>query len=139
MGSESTSGKGQSRKGGCDMKRIRAVGVVLLCATLLVGLGSLGIAGEGSKAAVMPFEGQVKSVKVDTCGMQPGMCEGSIVLAKKGGGEVSLGIKAGTWIKRGDNLVTIGELGVGNYVKVQAMQLAGETTPRITWMDAGSE
>jgi hypothetical protein len=29
----------------------------------------------------------------------------------------------GTWIKRGDHLVLIDELGVGNYVKAQAIPL----------------
>jgi hypothetical protein len=91
------------------------------------------MAGASAKATVKPYEGQIKSVKVDKCGLQPGSCEGSVILAKKGGGEeVTLVIKPGTWLKRGDQLVTIDELGIGNYVMVEAVQLPGEQQERIT-------
>jgi len=94
---------------------------------------SLVLAGAASKATVIPYEGQIKSIKIDKCGLQPGSCEGSVILAKAaGGGEVTLAIKPGTWLKRGDQLVTIDELGVGNYVKVEAVQLPGEQLERIT-------
>jgi urease accessory protein UreE len=97
----------------------------------------LAIAGQGSSAKVQPYEGQIKSVKIDKCGMQPGSCEGSVILAKKGSGEeVTLKIAQGTWLKRGDLLVTIDELGIGNYVKVEAVQLAGEPLQRITILSA---
>src|SRR5918996_3276599 len=100
------------------MKRLKAMMVLLLCMALLVGPASLATAGAASSAKVMPYEGQIKSIKVDKCGLQPGSCEGSIVLARAGGGgEVTLAIKPGTWMKRGDGFVTIDELGVGNYVK----------------------
>jgi hypothetical protein len=81
----------------------------------------------------MSFEGQIKSIKVDKCGLQPGSCEGSIVLAKAGTGEeVTLAIKPGTWLKRGDQFVTVDELGVGNYVKAEAVQLPGQQLQQIT-------
>lgn len=38
-------------------------------------------------------------------------------------GEVTLAILPGTWIKRGDRLVLIDELGVGNYIMAQAAPL----------------
>jgi hypothetical protein len=99
---------------------------------------SLAMAGAGSKAAVQPYEGQIKSIKVDKCGLQPGSCEGSVILARAAGaGEVTLAIKPGTWLKRGDQLVTIDELGVGNYVKVEAVQLPGEPLQRITILSTG--
>ena len=70
------------------------------------------MAGAAPKATVKPYEGQIKSIKVDKCGLQPGSCEGSVILAQAaGGGEVTLAIKPGTWLKRGDQLVTIDELG----------------------------
>jgi hypothetical protein len=114
------------------MTRCRIAGILLLCAALVFGLVSLGIAGTGSKTTSKPFEGQIKSIKIDKCGLQPGSCEGSIILAQAGGGEVELAIKPGTWIKRGDQFVTIDELGVGNYVKTEAIQLPGERLQRIT-------
>jgi hypothetical protein len=108
------------------MKRINAVVVLLLCTVLVVGLMSLGMAGEQRQPPVKEYEGQIKAVKIDKCGLQPGSCQGSIVIAQKGGGDVTLAILPGTWIKRGDHLVLIDELGVGNYVKAQATPLPEE-------------
>jgi hypothetical protein len=98
---------------------------------------SLAMAGAGSRAAVQPYEGQIKSIKIDKCGLQPGTCEGSVILAPVGGaGEVTLAIKPGTWLKRGTQLVTIDELGVGNHVKVETVQLPGEPLQRITILNS---
>jgi hypothetical protein len=98
---------------------------LLLGAALAMGLVSLGVAGEQRQTSVKEYEGQVKSIKIDKCGLQPGTCEGSIVLAPKAGEEVALLIRPGTWIQRGDQLVLIDELAVGNYLKAQATQLPG--------------
>jgi hypothetical protein len=107
--------------------------VLLLCTAFSLALISSAIAGASSSAKVMPYEGQIKSIKVDKCGMQPGSCEGSVVVAQAAGkGEVTLAIKTGTWLKRGDQFVTIDELGVGNYVKVEAVQIPGEPLQRIS-------
>ena len=115
------------------MKQFRMGGILLLCAGLSWVLVSLAMAGAASTAAVQPYEGQIKSIKVDKCGLQPGSCEGSVILAQAAGkGEVTLAIKPGTWLKRGDQLVTIDELGVGNYVKVEAVEFVDEKLPRIT-------
>ena len=115
------------------MKRGRIGRMCLLSIALSWALVSLVMAGAGSKATVKPYEGQIKSIKVDKCGLQPGSCEGSVILAQRGGGgEVTLAIMPGTWLKRGDQLVTIDELGVGNYVRVEAIQLPGEQLERIT-------
>ena len=115
------------------MKRVRIGGMCLLCIAFSWALVSLAMAGAGSKATVQPYEGQIKSIKIDKCGLQPGSCEGSVILAQAGGdGEVTLAIKPGTWLKRGNQLVTIDELGVGNHVKVEAVQLPGEQLQRIT-------
>jgi hypothetical protein len=101
---------------------------------------SLAMAGAASKTTVQPYEGQIKSIKVDKCGLQPGSCEGAVVLARAGGGgEVTLAIKPGTWLKRGDQLVTIDELGVGNYVKVEAVQIPGVQLQQITVLSTGGD
>jgi hypothetical protein len=105
------------------MQRINAVMGLLLGAALAVGMLSLGVAGEQQEPTVKAYEGQIKSIKIDKCGLAPGSCEGSIVIAQKGGTDVTLAILPGTWIKRGDHLVLIDELGVGNYVKAQAVPL----------------
>jgi hypothetical protein len=120
------------------MKRLRIAGIGLLCTALSWGLVSLALAGAPSTAPVQPYEGQIQSVKIDKCGLQPGTCEGSVILAKAGGGgEVTLAIKPGTWLKRGDQFVTIDELGVGNYVKVEAIQIPGQQLQQITVLGVG--
>ena len=107
---------------------------LFLCIALLLGI--MALAGATSKATAQPFEGQIKSVRINKCGLQPGSCEGSVILSQGGGAEVELAIMPGTWIKRGDRLVTIDELGVGNYVKTEAIQLPGEPLQRITVLSA---
>lgn len=107
------------------MKRINVVVGLLLYVALAVGVVSLVVAGEQRPTPVKQYEGQVKSIKIDKCGLQPGSCEGSIVIAQKGGSDVALVIKPGTWIQRGDHLVLIDELGVGNYLKARAASLPG--------------
>jgi hypothetical protein len=98
------------------------------------------MAGTPAKAAVQPYEGQIKSIKVEKCGLQPGSCEGSIIMARAGGaGEVTLAVKPGTWLKRGDQFVTIDELGVGNYVKVEAVQIPGIQLQQITILSTGGD
>jgi hypothetical protein len=122
------------------MKQLRMGGILLLCAGLSWVLVSLAMAGAASKATVHPYEGQIKSIKIDKCGLQPGSCEGSVILARaEGGGEVTLAIKPGTWLKRGDQLVTIDELGIGNYVKVETVRLPGEQVDRITILETARE
>jgi hypothetical protein len=96
------------------------------------------MAGAAPAVKTQPYEGQIRSIKVDKCGLQPGSCEGSIILARAANaGEVTLAIKPGTWLKRGDQLVTIDELGVGNYVKVEAVQLPGVELQQITVLSSG--
>jgi hypothetical protein len=115
------------------MKRVRTTLVLFLCATCSLALVASVMAAAGSSAKMQPYEGQIKSIKIDKCGLQPGSCEGSVILARSGNaGEITLAIKPGTWLKRGDQFVTIDELGVGNYVKVEAVQIPGEPLQRIT-------
>ena len=129
---------GELSEGGGQMKRLRIGGILLLCAGLSWALVSLAMAGAASKATVQPYEGQIKSIKIDKCGLQPGTCEGSVILARAANaGEITLAIKPGTWLKRGDQFVTIDELGVGNYVKVEAVQLPGQQLQQITILSSG--
>lgn len=129
------------------MRRTTAFIIGLLGLTLMAGAVSFVSAAEEEKpyrikrqaqTPVNQYEGQIKSIRIDKCGLQPGSCEGSIILAKKEGGEVKLKIGPGTWIRRGDNVVLIDELGVGNYVRVQAVRLPPEDEERITLMEAST-
>jgi hypothetical protein len=111
-------------KGDLHMIRITTLmGVGVLGAALVVGWGPLGRAGEPSQTPVRQYTGQVQSIKIDRCGLQPGTCEGSMVLKLQSGQEVALAIQPGTWIMRGDRLALIDELGVGNYIRARAMPL----------------
>src|ERR671923_2287271 len=95
-----------------------------LGALLTVGLGPWGVAGAAPQGPVQSYTGQVREIKIDQCGLEPGTCEGSLVLAQARGQEVDLAIPVGTAIQRGGQRVHLEELGVGNYVMVQAAPLS---------------
>jgi hypothetical protein len=103
---------------------------LVLLLTLASGLSIvwLSLAGQGYTTSV--YEGQIKSIKIDKCGMQPGLCEGSIILGGKGGSDTPVDVRIGTWIKRGNNFLTIEDLKVGDQVKAQTFRLPGEANPR---------
>jgi len=104
--------------------------VVACCCALAVALSLTwqGLAGQGYTTTI--YEGQITSIRVDKCGLQPGLCEGSILLARPGGGDVAVDVRVGTWIKRGDEFLTIEHLKIGDHVKAQTFRLPGEPTPR---------
>jgi hypothetical protein len=65
-------------------KRIkRGLTVLGLGAMLAVGAGSWGMAVAAPTA--QPYTGQVREITIDQCGLEPGMCEGSLVLAQARG------------------------------------------------------
>ena len=108
------------------MKRKSLLMRLGLGAILMVGVGAWGVASAASQAPVQMYTGQVREVKIDQCGLQPGTCEGSIVLQQSGGQEVALAIPPGTAIQRGDQRVHLEELGIGNYVRAQAAPVPDE-------------
>jgi len=106
-------------------KRVTRGLTVLGLAALLVGMViSPGMAGTSAPTSVQPYTGQIREITIDECGPQPGTCKGSIVLDQPRGRGVALAIRPGTRIQRGDQLVYLSELGIGNYVRVQAMPLS---------------
>src|SRR5262245_41406199 len=94
-----------------------------LAALLTVGAGTWGVANAATPAQDQSDTGQVREIKVHQCSLAPGTCAGSLVLAQARGQEVDLVIPAGTTIQRGNQRVHLEELGVGNYVMVQAAPL----------------
>jgi hypothetical protein len=119
------------------MKRIRTVLILLLSGVISLALAGSIMAGASSSVKMQPYEGQIKAIKVEKCGLQPGSCEGSVILVGQPVLGKPLAIKPGTWLKRGDQLVTIDELGIGNYVKVEAVQLPGQQLQQITVLSSG--
>jgi hypothetical protein len=112
------------------MRRKHIQGVLMsvgLGALLTLGVGASGVASAAEQTTVQPYTGQVREITIDQCGLEPGTCEGSLVLAQARGQEVTLAIPAGTAMQRGDQPVHLDELGVGNYVMVQARPLPSET------------
>ena len=102
-------------------KRMKqAVTVLGLGTMLVVGAGAWGMAGATPQATAQTYRGQVREITIDQCGLEPGTCEGSLVLAQARGQEVTLTIPAGATMQRGDERVHLEQLGVGNYVMVQA-------------------
>jgi hypothetical protein len=88
------------------------------------GMGAWGVASAAAQGPVQSYTGQVRAINIDQCGLKPGTCEGSLVLAQARGQAVDLAIPAGTAIQRGGQGVYLEELGVGNYVMVQAAPLS---------------
>jgi hypothetical protein len=106
------------------MPRIKAV--VLLLAWIALALGSMaqGPVGEWGWSHLQQYWGQVQSISVDKCGQRPGLCEGTMVLTLRHGSTVRLAIRPGMWLKRGDRLVRLEELRVGDQIHVQAFEVA---------------
>jgi hypothetical protein len=98
--------------------------VVGLGAMLTVGMGAWGVTSAAQRGPVQSYTGQVREIKIDQCGLEPGTCAGSLVLAQARGNQVVLAISEGTTIQRGHQRVHLEELGVGNYVMVQAAPLS---------------
>jgi hypothetical protein len=109
------------------MRRNQIQGVLMgfgIAALLTIGVGAWGMASAAPQAQAQSYTGQVREIKIDQCGLEPGTCAGSLVLAQARGQEVDLAIAAGTTIQRGNERVHLEELGVGNYVMVQATPLS---------------
>jgi hypothetical protein len=110
--------------------------VALLVAWIVLAMGvPLGTAVEQRSALLKQYWGKITSVRIDRCGKRPGLCEGVIILAQRDGGLVTLAIRPGTWIKRGDHLVLLDELSVDNEIHVQAVESAAEGGMRATQID----
>jgi hypothetical protein len=102
---------------------------VLLLAWMALAMGGVAWGGAGEHRWTQ-YWGQVKSITIDRCGQRPGLCEGTMVLRPRRGREVILAIRPGMWIKRGDRLVLLEELRVGDQIHVQAFERAGDGSER---------
>ena len=99
----------------------------LMQALTVLGLGTILVIGTGAwgMTAAKPepsrtYTGQVREINIHQCGLQPGTCEGTLVLAQARGREVTLAIPPGAAIQRGGERVHLEQLGLGNYVMLEA-------------------
>lgn len=104
------------------MQSVRAA--VLLLAWMALAMGGVAWGGAEEQRWTQ-YWGQVQSITIDRCDQRPGLCEGTMVLTPRRGREVSLAIRPGMWLKRGDRLVRLEELRVGDQIHVQAFEVAG--------------
>jgi hypothetical protein len=118
------------------MKGIKATAILVLCLALITAVVLPTMAGEQRSALLKQYWGTITSIRIDRCGKQPGLCEGTIILAQRAGGEVTVAIRPGTWIKRGERLVLLEELSVGNDVHVQGIEIAADRGMRATKNEA---
>jgi hypothetical protein len=114
------------------MKGFKAPAILVLCLALLIAAVSPATAEEQRRALLKQYWRTITSIRIDRCGTRPGLCEGMITLTQRDEGEVTLAIRPGTWIKRGERLVLLEELRVGHDVHVQAVEIAAERGMRAT-------
>jgi hypothetical protein len=100
----------------------------LFAVAVVLSVACQSLAGQGYTTSV--YEGKITSIRVDKCGLQPGLCEGSIILAGPGGGDTAIDLRVGTWIRRDDHFLTIEELKIGDQVKAQTFRIPGAANPR---------
>jgi hypothetical protein len=107
------------------MQSVKAAVLLLAWMALALGAVAQGATGEQGWSHLQQYWGQVKSINIERCGQRPGLCEGTIVLERHGGAAI-LSIRPGMWLKRGDRLVLLEELRVGDQIHVQAFETAGD-------------
>jgi hypothetical protein len=117
-------GEARLQKRSQAVRSFTAVGLLVVWIMFTLGLMALSTAGEQRSAQLKQYWGRITAVRVDRCGKRPGLCEGVIMLAQREAELVRLAIRPGTWIKRGDHLVLLDELSVGDEIHVQAMEFA---------------
>jgi hypothetical protein len=114
--------------GGGRLTHRSGIAATLFAVAVVLGIVCHSLAGQGYTTLV--YEGKITSIRIDKCGLQPGLCEGSIILASAGGGDTAVDLRVGTWIKRDDHFLTIENLKIGDQVKAQTFRIPGEANPR---------
>jgi hypothetical protein len=108
------------------MKGTKATASLMLGLALILAVVVPAIAEDQRSPLFKQYWGTITSIRTDRCGTRPGLCKGAIILAQREGGEVTLAIRPGTWIKRGERLVLLEELCVGHDIHVQSIEITTE-------------
>lgn len=92
--------------------------VAAMAVLLVVGLmGTWAVADD-------TLQGQVVSVMITKCGMKPGTCEGWVEIRDAGGQVVRMFVDPNTKLSRGGKAIHIGELGIGNFIRVSGTRVS---------------
>src|SRR5262245_53189277 len=71
--------------GETHMPRKQIQGVLMglgLAALLTLRVGTWGVASAASEGPIQSYTGQVREINIGQCGLEPGTCEGSLVIAQ---------------------------------------------------------
>jgi hypothetical protein len=69
------------------------------------------------------------------CHAVQGVCAGAIVVAEQRRGDVTLVIRPGTQIRRGEQALTLRELELGAPIKAFAFRMSGDQLPRVVLIE----
>lgn len=116
------------------MKRSAVVVMLQLVTALSVGMVAAAKAGEPLSGPVQQMEGEIKAIDF-ACHAVQGVCEGAIVMAEQRSGDVTLVVRPGTQIKRGEQPVMLHELDLGAPIKAFAFRMSGEQVPRVVLLE----
>jgi hypothetical protein len=116
------------------MKRSAVVVILLLVAVCSMEIVTPVNAREPFSGPVQQMDGQIKAIHF-ACHEAQGVCEGSMVVVEQRRGEVPLGIRPGTQIRRGEQRLTLRELELGAPIKAFAFRMSGEQLPRVVLIE----
>ena len=68
------------------MKGIKATAILVLGLALILAVALPAIAEDQRSALFKQYWGTIRSIRIDRCGTQPGLCKGAIILAQREGG-----------------------------------------------------
>jgi hypothetical protein len=117
-----------------QMKRSAVVVILLLVAVFAMGIMAAVHAGEPFSGPMQQMEGLVKAINF-ACHEVQGVCEGAIVVAEQRRGDVTLVIRPGSQIRRGEQPVTLRELELGAPIKAFAFRMSGDQLPRVVLIE----
>jgi hypothetical protein len=103
--------------------------ILLLVAAFSMGIVAAVNAGEPFSGHVQQMAGRIKAINF-ACHAAQRACEGSMVVAERRRGDVTLVLRPGLQIRRGEQLLALRELELGAPIKAFAFQMSGEQLPR---------
>jgi hypothetical protein len=116
------------------MRSSTVVVILQLVTALSMGIVAAVNAGEPFSGPMQQMEGQIKAIDF-ACHAVQGVCEGAIVVVERRRGDVTLVIRPGTQIRRGEQPMTLHELELGAPIKAFAFRMGGDQLPRVVLIE----